>query len=87
MKKLRVFEAFAGYGSQAMALNRAEIDHEVVGISGIDRYAIKAYAAAMRYRVPLEWGIACRTAGILPEAVSGEWIVWLELWIDNNLNF
>ncbi len=47
----------------------------------------KAYAAAMRYRVPLEWGIACRTAGILPEAVSGEWIVWLELWIDNNLNF
>ncbi len=28
-----------------MALNRAEIDHEVVGISEIDRYAIKAYNA------------------------------------------
>jgi DNA (cytosine-5)-methyltransferase 1 len=48
--KIRVFEAFAGYGSQSIALeqlktNHSEFDYEVVGISEIDRYAIKAYNA------------------------------------------
>lgn len=43
--KIRVFEAFAGYGSQSMALRRLGIDFEVVGISGIDKYAIQAYMA------------------------------------------
>lgn len=42
---IKVFEAFAGYGSQAMALKRAGIPHQVVGISEIDRYAIQAYNA------------------------------------------
>ena len=46
--KIRVFEAFAGYGSQSIALeqlksSRCNFDYEVVGISEIDRYAIKAY--------------------------------------------
>lgn len=45
MSTLRVFEAFAGYGSQAMALERLLVDHEVVGISEIDKYAIQAYEA------------------------------------------
>lgn len=51
MNKLRVFEAFAGYGSQAMALERlkrknpGKFDYEVVGISEIDRYAIQAHRA------------------------------------------
>lgn len=48
--KLKVFEAFAGYGSQAMALNRLrenypQFDYEVVGISEIDKYALQAYQA------------------------------------------
>lgn len=48
--KLRVFEAFAGYGSQALALERLkndflDFDYEVVGISEIDKYAIQAYNA------------------------------------------
>lgn len=43
--KIRVFEAFAGYGSQSMALRRLRIDFEVVGISEIDKYAIQAYMA------------------------------------------
>ena len=48
--KLRVFEAFAGYGSQSLALERLkrdypEFDFEVVGISEIDKYAIQAYDA------------------------------------------
>ena len=47
---IRVFEAFAGYGSQAMALKRLKdnfptFDYEVVGISEIDKYALKAYEA------------------------------------------
>jgi DNA (cytosine-5)-methyltransferase 1 len=48
--KIKVFEAFAGYGSQAMALNRLrenypQFDYEVVGISEIDKYALQAYQA------------------------------------------
>ena len=43
MNKLRVFEAFAGYGSQSIALRNIGIPYEVVAISEIDKYAIKAY--------------------------------------------
>ena len=43
--RLRVFEAFSGYGSQSMALRRIGVDYEVVGISEIDKYAIKGYNA------------------------------------------
>lgn len=42
---LRVFEAFAGIGTQRMALKRAGIPHEVVAISEIDRHALAAYTA------------------------------------------
>ena len=42
---LRVFEAFSGYGSQSIALRNLGIEHEVVAISEIDKYAIKAYKA------------------------------------------
>lgn len=47
---IKVFEAFAGYGSQAIALQRLkqiylDFDYEVVGISEIDKYAIQAYNA------------------------------------------
>lgn len=44
-KPLRVFEAFAGYGSQAMALRNIGVPYRVVGISEIDQYAIMAYMA------------------------------------------
>lgn len=50
MQKIKVFEAFAGYGSQALALNELKdmmpnFDYEVVGISEIDKYALQAYGA------------------------------------------
>lgn len=51
MKTIKVFEAFAGYGSQAMALKRLEknfpncLHFEVVGISEIEPNAIAAYNA------------------------------------------
>lgn len=40
---LRVFEAFAGYGSQALALKYIGIPYKVVGIAEIDPAAIKGY--------------------------------------------
>lgn len=42
---LKVFEAFAGYGSQRMALKNLGIPHEVVGISEIDADALLSYSA------------------------------------------
>lgn len=42
---LKVFEAFAGYGSQRMALRNLDIEHEVVAISEFDKYADASYQA------------------------------------------
>lgn len=42
---IRVFESFAGIGTQRMGLERAGIDHEVVGICEIDKFAINSYQA------------------------------------------
>lgn len=43
MNKLKVIELFAGIGAQREALKRAGIEYEVVAISEIDKYALKAY--------------------------------------------
>lgn len=65
---LRVFEAFAGYGSQSMALDRLkecypDFDFKVVGISEIDEDAIRAYRAVHGDDIPnygdiskIDWG-------------------------------
>ena len=42
---LRVFEAFAGYGSQRMALRNCGIPFEVVGVSEIDEAVLISYAS------------------------------------------
>lgn len=42
---LKVFEAFAGIGTQRMALRNLGIEHEVVAIAEIDKFAIKSYEA------------------------------------------
>ena len=42
---IRMFEAFAGYGSQALAMDRAGIPYEVVGISEILPSSVNAYHA------------------------------------------
>lgn len=66
--KINVFESFAGYGSQSMALERIkkenpDFDYEVVGISEIDKYAIQAYNAIHGDDIPnfgditkIDWG-------------------------------
>lgn len=43
--KIKLIELFAGVGSQTQALKDLGIEHEVVGISEIDKYAITAYEA------------------------------------------
>lgn len=43
--KLKITELFAGIGSQVAALKRIGADYETVGISEIDKYAIKSYEA------------------------------------------
>ena len=44
-KPIRLFEAFAGIGTQHMALKNLGLDVELVGISEIDKYAIQSYEA------------------------------------------
>ena len=44
-RMIKVFEAFAGVGSQRMALDNLGIPHEVVAISEIDKFAIASYEA------------------------------------------
>jgi DNA (cytosine-5)-methyltransferase 1 len=39
MRKIRVFEAFAGYGGASFALKRANIPHQIVMFSEWDKYA------------------------------------------------
>lgn len=64
---LTVFEAFAGYGSQSMALERLRrdygLEYKVVGISEIEPAAIKAYYATHDNEIPnfgdiakINWG-------------------------------
>ena len=43
MSKIKVFEAFAGYGGASFGLKRANIPHEVVGYSEIDKFASALY--------------------------------------------
>ena len=43
MRKIKVFEAFTGYGGAHYGLKRAKINFEVVGISEIDNHAIELY--------------------------------------------
>lgn len=45
MVHLKVFEAFAGVGSQHMALRNLGVDYEVVGVSEIDKFAHQSYEA------------------------------------------
>lgn len=62
---IRLFEAFAGVGTQAMALKKlVEVEH--VGISEIDKYAIESYNA-IHGEVKNYGDIAKMTGGALPE--------------------
>lgn len=53
-QKLRVFEAFAGIGAQAAALEKLNINYEIVGISDWFIDAIECYAAIHRQDVDVD---------------------------------
>lgn len=42
MKKIRLIELFAGYGSQALALKRLGLDFEHYRVVEFDKYAVRA---------------------------------------------
>lgn len=67
MDKLRVFEAFSGYGSQSLALERLGIEHEVVAISEIDKYALQAYYALHNKDIPNLGDISKLDVNDIPE--------------------
>lgn len=66
MNKLRVFEAFSGYGSQSIALERINANFEVVGISEIDKYALEAYRV-LHKKCPNYGDISKLTVEEIPE--------------------
>ena len=45
MNVITVNELFSGIGAQRAALERLGVPHKIVGISEIDKYAIKSYEA------------------------------------------
>lgn len=53
---IKVFTAFSGYDSQCLALNRIDIDYNLVGWSEIDRYAIQAHNALFPAAKNLNYG-------------------------------
>lgn len=68
---LRVFEAFAGYGSQSLAFKylkekHPEFDFKVVGYSEIESSAIQAYGL-----LPTERNTQSKSGSTLLETASG----------------
>lgn len=45
IEPIKMFEAFSGIGTQAMALKKLGVEYEIVGYSEIDKYAIQSYKA------------------------------------------
>ena len=54
MQKIKVITLFSGIGSQEMALRNLGLDYEVVGISEIDKFALKAMKQYMEKSTTLE---------------------------------
>lgn len=44
-KPIRLIELFAGYGSQAMAMKRLEVNFETYRMIEFDKYAVNSYNA------------------------------------------
>lgn len=54
MKKIKIFEAFAGIGAQSAALKKLNLKYEVVGISEWFINALLAYDAIHHHNEPFE---------------------------------
>ena len=64
---IRLFELFAGYGSQSLALKRLGIEFENVGYCEIDKYAIQAHKALHGEDIPNFGDITKVDAESLPD--------------------
>ena len=64
---IRLFELFAGYGSQSLALKRLGIEFENVGYCEIDKYAVQAHKALHGEDIPNFGDITKVDAGSLPD--------------------
>ena len=70
--EIRVFEAFSGYGSQHLALERLRVDnpdlfsYNVVGISEIDVNAVRAYSV-LHGECPNYGDISQIDLGVVPD--------------------
>lgn len=69
---LRVFESFAGYGSQSIALERLkrkypDFDYKVVGISEVEMNALAAYRAIHGNDIPNYGDISAIDPSLLPD--------------------
>ena len=62
---MKIIELFAGIGSQTQALKNIGIEHEVVGISEINKYSLISYEAL--HGKPNNFGDICKRER-LPEA-------------------
>ncbi len=60
-EKIKIFEAFSGIGCQRMAMERLGIEFESIGISEIDKHAIKSYQAI--HGEVKNWGNICDIKG------------------------
>lgn len=64
--KLRLFEAFAGYGGASFALKKAKLSHQTVGFSEIDKFAVELYQKNHK-RVPFFGDITAIEPKALPD--------------------
>ena len=64
---IRLFELFAGYGSQSLAFKRLGIEFENVGYCEIDKYAIQAHKALHGENIPNFGDITKVDAESLPD--------------------
>lgn len=64
---IRLFELFAGYGSQSLALKRLGIEFENVGYCEIDKYVIQAHKALHGENIPNFGDITKVDAESLPD--------------------
>nr|DAJ97979.1 MAG TPA: DNA methylase [Caudoviricetes sp.] len=51
MSRLKVFEAFAGIGSQSIALRNIDVPYEVVAISEIDKIQQAGISNTQQYKL------------------------------------
>jgi len=61
-KQIKIFEAFAGYGSQSLALKILKLNIKIIGFSEVDKSAIRAYRE-LHGKDTINFGDICKVNG------------------------